>query len=48
VREYTGDPIPTGRKSVTYRLTVGAPDRTLSAEEVGEIYKRVVDAMHNA
>jgi phenylalanyl-tRNA synthetase beta chain len=45
VREYTGDPIPVGRKSVTYRITVGALDRTLSSEEVGEIYRRVVDAM---
>jgi len=45
VREYTGDPIPEGRKSVTYRLTVGAPDRTLSSEEVGEIYQRVAAAV---
>jgi phenylalanyl-tRNA synthetase beta chain len=45
VREYTGDPIPPDRKSVTYRVTVGAPDRTLSSEEVAEIYQRVVDAM---
>jgi phenylalanyl-tRNA synthetase beta chain len=47
VRAYTGDPIPAGHKSVTYRLTVGAPDRTLSSEEVGEIYKRVTDAMRS-
>jgi phenylalanyl-tRNA synthetase beta chain len=41
VREYTGDPIPTGRKSVTFRLTVGAPDHTLSADEVAAVYDRV-------
>ena len=41
VREYTGDPIPAGRKSVTFRLTVGAPDHTLSSEEVAAIHERV-------
>ncbi len=41
VREYTGDPIPTGRKSVTYRLTVGATDHTLSSDEVAAIHERV-------
>ncbi len=42
VRVYTGDPIPPGRKSVTYRLTVGAADRTLSSEEVGAIRDRII------
>jgi phenylalanyl-tRNA synthetase beta chain len=41
VREYTGDPIPTGRKSVTFRLTVGAGDHTLSSDEVAAIHERV-------
>jgi phenylalanyl-tRNA synthetase beta chain len=41
VREYTGDPIPTGRKSVTFRLTVGALDHTLSSDEVTAIHDRV-------
>ena len=41
VREYTGDPIPAGRKSVTFRLTVGAPDHTLSSDEVAAIHERV-------
>jgi len=41
VREYTGDPIPTGHKSVTFRLTVGAPDHTLSSDEVAAIHQRV-------
>ena len=41
VREYTGDPIPAGRKSVTFRLTVGAQDHTLSSEEVAAIHDRV-------
>ena len=45
VREYTGAPLKEDRKSVTYRLTVGATDRTLSSEEVAAIRKRVIDAM---
>jgi phenylalanyl-tRNA synthetase beta chain len=45
LREYTGDPIPPDRKSVTYRLTVGATDRTLSSEEVGAIRERVMAAV---
>jgi phenylalanyl-tRNA synthetase beta chain len=44
LREYTGAPLPPERKSVTYRLTVGATDRTLSSEEVGAIRERVMDA----
>jgi phenylalanyl-tRNA synthetase beta chain len=47
VRVYTGDPIPPGRKSVTYRLTVGAPDRTLSSEEVGAIRDRVIHTIRS-
>jgi phenylalanyl-tRNA synthetase beta subunit len=35
-------------RSLSYRLTVGAPDRTLSAEEVGTIRARVIDGMRAA
>jgi phenylalanyl-tRNA synthetase beta chain len=45
LREYTGAPLPPDRKSVTYRLTVGAPDRTLSSEEVGAIRERVIGSV---
>ena len=48
VREYTGAPLPSDRKSVSFRLTVGAPDRTLSSEEVAVIRDRVIEAMHHA
>ncbi len=41
VREYSGDPIRKGHRSVTFRLTVGAPDHTLSSDEVAAIYDRV-------
>ncbi len=46
VREYTGDPIPPDRKSMTFRLTVGASDRTLSSEEVTAIRERVIAAVN--
>ncbi len=45
VRVYTGDPLPEDRKSVSYRLTVAAPARTLSSDEVAAIRNRVIDAM---
>jgi len=45
VRQYSGAPLPQDRKSVSYRLTVGAPDRTLSSEEVGAIRARIIDQM---
>ncbi len=48
VRQYTGAPLPEDRKSVSYRLTVGALDRTLSSEEVAVIRNRIIDAMREA
>jgi phenylalanyl-tRNA synthetase beta chain len=36
VRQYSGPPMPEGRKSVTFRVTISAPDRTLTAEEIAE------------
>jgi phenylalanyl-tRNA synthetase beta chain len=48
VRVYTGAPLSEDRKSVSYRLTVGAPDRTLSQEEVAAIRSRVIAAMRAA
>jgi len=43
-------PAPSGEKarSLSYRLTVGAPDRTLSADEVGAIRARIIDGMRAA
>jgi phenylalanyl-tRNA synthetase beta chain len=48
VREYTGAPLPSDRKSVSFRLTVGAPDRTLSSDEVAAIRDRVIGVMRQA
>jgi phenylalanyl-tRNA synthetase beta chain len=45
VRQYTGAPLEEGRKSVSFRLTVGSPERTLASEEVGEIRARIIEKM---
>ena len=48
VRQYTGAPLPEDRKSVSYRLTVGAPDRTLSSDEVTAIRTRIIEALRQS
>ena len=34
-------PLPEGRKSVTFRIIAGAPDRTLSASEITALYSQI-------
>lgn len=46
--KYSGPPLPEGRKSVSFRLTVGAQDRTLSTEDMLAIRTRVVAGMRGA
>jgi phenylalanyl-tRNA synthetase beta chain len=48
VRQYSGPPLAEGRKSVSFRLTVGSSERTLSSEEVGEIRTRIIEGMRGA
>jgi phenylalanyl-tRNA synthetase beta chain len=45
VRQYSGPPLPEGRKSVSFRITVGSPEKTLSADEVGAIRSAVIEGM---
>ncbi len=45
VRQYTGPPLEAGQKSVTFRLTVGSSERTLSSEEVGAVRDRIIAGM---
>lgn len=40
--------LPSGERSLSYRLTVGAPDRTLSAEEVTAVRTAVIDGLQTA
>jgi phenylalanyl-tRNA synthetase beta chain len=45
LRDFTLDD---GRRSLSYRLTVGASDRTLTSEEVNAIRARVIEGMRQA
>jgi phenylalanyl-tRNA synthetase beta chain len=45
LRQYSGAPLAPGQKSVSFRLTVGSPERTLSSEEIGEIRARIIEGM---
>jgi phenylalanyl-tRNA synthetase beta chain len=40
--------LPDGQRSLSYRLTVGAPDRTLSLEDAGVIRARIIAGMRAA
>jgi phenylalanyl-tRNA synthetase beta chain len=42
VREYQGERLPEGRKSVTFRMTAGAPDHTLTADEITALRNRII------
>jgi phenylalanyl-tRNA synthetase beta chain len=44
-RDFT---LPDGQRSLSYRLTVGASDCTLSSEEVSAIRGRIIDGMREA
>jgi phenylalanyl-tRNA synthetase beta chain len=45
LRQYSGPPLDEGEKSVSFRLTVGSPEHTLSSEEIGEIRARIIEGM---
>ncbi len=45
IRQYAGPPFPEGFKSVSYRVTVGSADRTLSSDEVGAIRNDIIEGM---
>ncbi len=45
LRQYTGEQIGAGKQSISFRLTVGSGERTLSSEEVTQIRSRVIEGM---
>ncbi len=45
LRQYSGPPLAPGQKSVSFRVTAGSPERTLSSEEVSEIRQRIIEGM---
>jgi phenylalanyl-tRNA synthetase beta chain len=44
-REYTGEKVAEGMKSISFRVTVGAPDRTLSSDEIAAIRTNIIERM---
>lgn len=48
VRQYSGPPLPPEKKSVSFRITVGAPDRTLSAGDVAQVRSRIIEGVKAA
>jgi phenylalanyl-tRNA synthetase beta chain len=48
VRQYAGPPLEQGRKSVSYRIELGAADRTLTNEEVTEVRSALIEGMRSA
>jgi phenylalanyl-tRNA synthetase beta chain len=47
-RQYTGAPLVEGTKSVSFRLTVGAADHTLSSDEVTDVRNSIIDVMQRS
>ncbi|MFN7997103.1 MAG: phenylalanine--tRNA ligase subunit beta [Bryobacteraceae bacterium] len=47
VRQYAGPPLAEGTKSVSFRVTVGSPERTLASDEVGAIRSRLIEGMRS-
>jgi phenylalanyl-tRNA synthetase beta subunit len=42
VREYQGERVPEGKKSVTFRVVAGAANHTLSSSEITELRDRII------
>lgn len=42
---YEGPPVPPGKRSLAYRITFQSPQRTLTAEEVEQALREVVDTL---
>src|SRR5262249_47623517 len=40
--------LESGQRSLSYRVTIGAPDRTLSADEAGEVRAGIIDGLRAA
>ena len=45
MRQYAGPPLAEGTKSVSFRVTVGSPERTLSSDEIGAIRATIIEGM---
>ena len=45
VRQYAGPPLAEGTKSVSFRVTVGSAERTLSSDEIAAIRATIIERM---
>lgn len=43
--EYSGTGVPEGQRSLAFRLTYRASDRTLTEAEVNELHQRIRDSL---
>jgi phenylalanyl-tRNA synthetase beta chain len=44
---YEGEPLGAGRRSLTYRLTLRAPDRTLGDAELGKLRQKIIRGLEH-
>jgi phenylalanyl-tRNA synthetase beta chain len=47
VRQYSGPPLEPGRKSVSYRVTLGSDERTLSSQEASQVREQIIARMRS-
>jgi len=45
VRQYSGAPLAEGTKSVSFRLTMGSAERTLSSDEISAVRNAIIEGM---
>jgi len=45
LRQYDGPPLAEGEKSVSFRVAISSPERTLSSEEIGQIRDRIIETL---
>ncbi len=45
VREYQGEQVAAGKKSVSFRVVAGAADRTLTADEITGLRNKIIDGL---
>ncbi len=48
LRQYSGAPLPEGAKSMSFRVTVAAPDHTLSSDEVTAVRDKIIDTLRQS
>ncbi len=47
VRQFSGAPLPADKKSVSFRVTLGSLERTLTSEEVGAVRAKIIEGMRS-